>query len=525
MLSLSDLREPLLQMRADAMLFVGLTVTAFAGCRRYLRIRDLATLPVRRTIAALVAIVCSSIVLAEWNGGPIAPGDEMVFTRRAVVFLGAAALVALVLRHAVQLSRMRARLRVHLQNERREQAKTRDAAQANRAKSDFLVTMSHELRTPLNALLASADFLLRSRLDPNQRVHVTTMAHEGTRLGTLLNEVLDLRKIEEGRLTLDRLPFSPGEIAAEVAQLFAARAEEKRIELKLDAPLPPGLLVAGDARRFRQVLVNLVDNAVKFTARGSVTLSLTYAAPPGGATIAALMVRVRDTGVGMSAAQCKALFAAFAPAGAATVASHAGPALGLAIAHRLVALMGGELIGQSAPGEGTELSFALAVSPIIAAGSLGAESFGRAVPLDVRPRVLIVDDIAANRVMLQMFLEQHGFAADLANGGEQAVTLAKQCRYDAILMDLNMPDIDGYAAARRIRSTEPAGHRALILAVTACMGQETRDRCLAAGMDEHFTKPLELRKFCRTLTQLLAARSTNVDTNLVAASRLAPTSI
>ncbi len=503
MLPLAELREFLLRIRVDALSFAALTILSSFACDRWARMRYGVKITTRRTAIAVIAVLGGATIAAEWNGRVLGDVD---LGRRLAVLLGAAVIVALVLYQHVQSARFRACLRAHLQNERRAQLAVEDAKRANRAKSDFLVTMSHELRTPLNALLASADFLLRSRLEPTQRMHATTLAHEGTRLGTILNEVLDLRKIEEGRLTLDRLPFSPGDIARDVAQLFMARAEEKRVALEIDAPLPAGLLVAGDARRFRQVLVNLVDNAVKFTARGSVTLAVHYAAPAGAATAAALVVRVRDTGAGIAAEQRARLFGVFEPVGYAPQAHANGPGLGLALAQRLVALMGGELLVQSKVGEGTEFSFALAVSPIVVAAHHTADAATAPAP-DARPRVLIVDDVAANRVLLQLFLEQQGFAADQACDGEDAVKLAGKTRYDAILMDLQMPNVDGYMAVRRIRAAETSDHRALILAVTGCVGKETRDRCLAAGMDDYFTKPLELRKFCRTVTQLLAARS------------------
>lgn len=490
-----ELCDALSKLRAGALGFTIAVSIAILAVRRRVPSRA------ERTRSTITALMLLALAIGSVAAEPAAP------ILHRIIILGASATgIIVVLRHALERARWLERMRAHIRLERRFAAARTAAEQANHAKSDFLVTMSHEIRTPLNALLASADFLLRTRAEPASRAHLTTIVNEGLRLGSILNEVLDLRRIEDGQMVLERLPFAPGGVARDVVELYGARAHEKRLELRLDPPSPAGLLVAGDPRRFQQVLVNLVDNAVKFTPAGSVTLSLTYVAANTTADSALLQVRVRDTGVGISSEQREGLFAPLARPGYAPMLN-AGCGLGLVIAQRLVTLMGGEIVVRSDPGVGSEFSFSLPVAPIVVAGTDADDPTGEPTPTARRPRVLVVDDVAANRVMLRMFLDQHGFATDQADSGEEAVRLATQHPYDAVLMDINMPVVDGFTATRRIRAAEPPGRRTLILAVTASIVIGTREQCFAAGMDEHFTKPLELRKFCRTLTHLLAARS------------------
>jgi CheY-like chemotaxis protein len=251
--------------------------------------------------------------------------------------------------------------------------------------------------------------------------------------------------------------------------------------------------------------VNLIDNAIKFTPRGSVTLFMAWEPPTGEASPGQLAIRVCDTGVGIPAEKLRDIFQMFMQADTSTSRRFGGTGLGLAICQRLVMLMGGEIVVRSTQGEGSEFSFTLQLPPyLLPAEPLAAVSepeLRRAHP----PRILVVDDMETNRFLLEVFLRRHGFDPQLAAGGEEAVRLALENKYDAILMDLQMPDIDGYTATQRIRAAEPQGRRTPIIALTASIAQGTRERCLGAGMDEHLTKPLDLRRFKAMLNTFLSA--------------------
>lgn len=382
------------------------------------------------------------------------------------------------------------------------------ADEASRAKSDFLAVMSHEIRTPLNAVMGFANLLGDSHLDDAQRGYVATITSEGGRLGSLVNDLLDLSKIEEGRLVLERLPFAPAEVAHEVLRLLQARAQEKKIELRFEAQLAGPLLVAGDPLRFRQILVNLVDNAIKFTPQGTVTLFLQWEPGAGGVGAGDLSIRVRDTGIGIPPEKIGALFQKFMQADSSMTRRYGGTGLGLAICQRLVSLMGGQIHVESKLGHGSDFIFVIPLVPVVLPPeSATADPEPLADPVRP-PRILVVDDMETNRFLLEVFLRRNGFEPELASGGEEAVRMAARQRYDAILMDLQMPDIDGFTATERIRAAEASGQHAIIIALTATIARGTRDKCLAAGMDEHLTKPLDLRKFKQLLHKFIAAHRT-----------------
>jgi signal transduction histidine kinase/ActR/RegA family two-component response regulator len=402
---------------------------------------------------------------------------------------------------------VRGRFREHAEVARELHLAKVAADEASRAKSDFLAVMSHEIRTPLNAVIGFATLLSESKLDEAQRAYVATIASEGTRLGSLVNDLLDLSKIEEGRLVLERLPFAPTETAHEVLRLLSGRAVEKKLDLRFEAQVAGPLLIAGDPLRFRQVLINLVDNAIKFTARGSVTLYLRWTPPDPGKTEGTLAVRVRDTGIGIPPDKIDDIFQKFIQADTSVTRRYGGTGLGLAICQRLVGLMGGKITVESKPGEGAEFAFSIPVHAVAIPTEPDADEPEAPLLRDRPPRILVVDDMETNRFLMEVFLRRNGFEPELAAGGEDAIRKAALNRYDAILMDLQMPDIDGYAATQRIRAAEKPGQYTPIIALTASIARGTREKCLAAGMDEHLTKPLDLKKFRRLLNTLIAART------------------
>ena len=454
----------------------------------------------------VIALAFAGVLLAEWNllvlDYPAPESLAVAIAARALVF-GATALIGVVwLIAAARIALLRAELRVHADAGRQLQQAKATADEANRAKSDFLAVMSHEIRTPLNAVMGFANLLAESKLDDAQRGYVSTIATEGARLGSLINDILDLTKIEKGRLVLERLPFAPAETAQEVLRLLTPRAAEKKLDLRFEAHLAGPLLVAGDPLRFRQILINLLDNAIKFTPRGSVTLFMAWCPPLPDTTHGQLAIRICDTGIGIPPEKLHDLFQMFMQADSSTTRRYGGTGLGLAICQRLVMLMGGEITVRSAQEEGSEFSFTLTLPPLAVPDERLAASVPENTPARP-PRILVVDDMETNRFLLEVFLRRHGFDPQLASGGEEAVRLALDENFDAILMDLQMPDIDGYTATRRIRAAEIKGRRTPIIALTASLGKETRDRCLEAGMDEHLTKPLDLRKFKLILSRFL----------------------
>jgi signal transduction histidine kinase/ActR/RegA family two-component response regulator len=503
-----EMLNAIVRFRADAMLVAVLAIVACGACREHVRRRGGGREFSGLTCVTVIALALAGALLAEWNllvlDYPAPESLAVAIAARALV-LGATALIGAVwLIAAARIALLRAELRVHADTGRQLQHAKAAADEANRAKSDFLAVMSHEIRTPLNAVMGFANLLAESKLDDAQRGYVQTITTEGARLGSLINDILDLTKIEKGRLVLERLPFAPAETAQEVLRLLSPRAADKKLDLRFEAHLAGPLLVAGDPLRFRQILVNLLDNAIKFTPRGSVTLFMAWNPPINEAAQGQLAIRVCDSGIGIHPEKQRDLFQMFTQADTSTTRRYGGTGLGLAICQRLVMLMGGEIVVRSAPGEGSEFAFTLTLSPFAlpeeSAAPVAAPERNPVRP----PRILVVDDMETNRFLLEVFLRRHGFDPQLASGGEEAVRLALDENFDAILMDLQMPDIDGYTATRRIRAAEIKNRRTPIIALTASIGKETRERCLDAGMDEHLTKPLDLRKFKLILGQFLS---------------------
>ena len=506
-----ELLSAVARFHADAIFVVTLTIAACGICLTYVRRRGEAQHFSGTTCVLVVTVAAASVLLIEGAlsalGHPASALSSATLVTRALL-LGAAALtVAVWLTAAVRIALLRAELRVHADIGRELQQAKAAADEASRAKSDFLAVMSHEIRTPLNAVMGFANLLSESRLDDAQRGYLNTITNEGARLGSLINDILDLTKIEKGRLVLERLPFAPAETAQEVMRLLNPRATDKKIDLRFEAQLAGPLLVAGDPLRFRQIIVNLLDNAIKFTPRGTVTLFMSWQPPEGNAAHGQLAIRVCDTGIGIPAEKLGDIFQMFTQADTSTARRFGGTGLGLAICQRLVILMGGQIVARSTPGEGSEFSFTLPLPPF----SFPAEAIEPVAKPEVKsgptPRILVVDDMETNRFLLEVFLRRHGFEPELAAGGEEAVRLALANHYDAILMDLQMPDIDGYTATRRIRSAETHGRHTLIIALTASVTHGTRERCFAAGMDEHLTKPLDLRRFTSLLRKLINAHA------------------
>ncbi len=379
------------------------------------------------------------------------------------------------------------------------------AESASRAKSDFLAMMSHEIRTPLNGVLGFADLLGGTTLQENQREYVHTIRESGSNLLHVLNDILDYSKIEAGKLALDSQPTVLREVVESAAETFRAKADAKGLDLLIDISPGTPRVVSVDALRLQQVLMNLVSNAVKFTSIGSVKITvapLEAVKEPDGAS---LRFTVADTGIGMSGEDLPRLFEPFEQHDISMVRRFGGTGLGLAIVQRLVGMMNGRISATSAPDEGTTfiVDFTLPVLTPAPAPPLTTVRAARTKPSSPAS-ILLVEDNPVNRRLARLMLERIGYSPDEAEDGLVAVELARQRRYDVILMDIQMPGMDGYEAATRILEMAP---RICIVALTAHAMPADRERSTAHGMFLHLTKPVRIDELRDALAACAARAS------------------
>ncbi len=376
------------------------------------------------------------------------------------------------------------------------------AESANRAKSDFLAVMSHEIRTPLNGVIAGIDILKRMGLVADQREYAEIVRLSGEALLNIVNDILDFSKIESGKFELDPQPVLLGELLRESVRIVELNAREKNIDIRLRLSEDTPEAVVIDGPRLRQVLLNLLNNAVKFTQQGHISLYVN----PIDATPLRLRFCVSDTGVGIPSAKLDQLFQPFFQADSSTSRQFGGAGLGLAIAKRLVTSMNGEIWAESEEGVGSVFRFTVetraATQAETAAARAAADNLDEGDPEEggiEGMRILIAEDNAVNQKIAVRILEREGALVDVADNGAEAISAVEGKRYDAVLMDLQMPKMSGYEAAAEIRRRWAPSERPAIIACTANARAEDRQRCLAAGMDDFISKPLAVRRLRQTL--------------------------
>ena len=398
------------------------------------------------------------------------------------------------------LSKMIGRLVAEREAGRLELEQARDVAEAaNRAKSEFLANMSHEIRTPMNAILGMTDLVLMGPLEPQPREYLRIVKSSADALLAIINDILDFSKVEAGMLTLEAVAFDPARLLREVVQSLSLRAQEKSLFLVVS--LQPGLptRLVGDPLRLRQVLLNLLGNAVKFTEQGSVTLSAGWMPEPLGER-GALWVEVKDTGIGIPAEKLRTVFDPFAQADTSVTRKYGGTGLGLTISRRLVELMSGTIAADSRLGEGSVFRIQV---PMTARNQDATVDAAESRPAPLLPEsseaqslpVLLVEDNPVNQKLAVAVLQKGGYTVELAVNGQEAVDAVKtRGPFGAVLMDMQMPVMDGLEATQSIRRWEQATgmHRLPIIAMTANAMSGDRDRCLDAGMDDYIPKPIKM---------------------------------
>jgi signal transduction histidine kinase/DNA-binding response OmpR family regulator len=421
---------------------------------------------------------------------------------RQLYLLAALVLTVIILTFIVAGVRNRARLYTTLAD----LAAERDVAQqANRAKSTFLAMMSHEIRTPMNAMLGLTSTLLEDDLPSEHRKSLKTIQEAGDNLLEILNDILNYSKLEAGQLALEEIPFAPDEVSASAVSVIGPRAEAKGLALltSSDPNLPEGLL--GDASRLRQVLLNLISNAVKFTSAGIVRVECNCISK--SESKATLEWVVSDTGIGISPAQIKNLFKDYAQADISINRRFGGSGLGLSICRRIVDRMGGSIDVKSVVGQGTtfrcrvELPITTISHEPVPQEECGAQLRSQISSLGRQFRLLIVDDNPTNRLVAAKMLDQFHLRVSMAADGAEAVALATETNFDAILMDMQMPEMDGISASRALRAR---GSTVPIVAFTANAYEDDQRACRDAGMDEFVAKPVRKHQLVSAIERAIS---------------------